>query len=442
LFLPCRVYTFWNDPPWRCFCKFIHVTFDQNTKLNIERRGLPDFSDEDFTEVWFHFSSFSLIHPDILAKFPNIKKINLNINSSHYDPIELNNPERLENCHNITHLVLPPLKNFTAFSSDTLTNCKKLVDLWINTNSPIDLPDGFFKNQKNLRELSFWEKQIKLRVSPFEGLKNLTELKFYSVNSIQVEENFFQSLNIRKLSFHGNYYNRSEVAFPIESLNSQETIEELTIEWTNMNELPEYFGPILSSMKQLKEINLCRNMIRSVEAFVDLPNVESIDLTGNEIEEIPANAFKGCPQLTYLKLAINPITILRGHEFNQLSGLKNLYLDFINLASIAPTTFHPLKSLERLGLYESLVGKNNIIEKELFVNLNNLRILDLSRNNIVAIQKDAFKVLPNSTSIKLRENICVDEDFWAPYNEALDMEVLNEKLKTCYSNFPSQEILD
>jgi Leucine-rich repeat (LRR) protein len=204
-----------------------------------------------------------------------------------------------------------------------------------------------------------------------------------------------------------------------------------------MSQFPDNFGPTLGSMKQLRKIDFSNNLIGSVEVFVDLPNVESINLWNNEIDELPANAFKGCPRLSYLNLNSNPIKALRGDEFNQLGGLKILSLSRARLTSIAPTTFHSLESLGYLELSESFAGPINI-ENKLFMNLTNLRTLDLSGNKIVAIQRKTFDSLRNLSFLNLRDNICVDE-YFGP-GVTIDMEVLNEKLKVCFGNFPSQEV--
>ncbi len=421
-------------------CVFTNVTFTKDTKLKIERIGAPESeaTDEDIVQIGFLSSSVSLVHPDILAKFPNIKLIGLAYSGNELN--ELTNPEFIENCHNITRLHLDYLKDFTGISKDTFSGCKKLEFLSIRTHTLTDLPDGFFKNQGNLRRLDLNEENLKLRVSAFEGLKSLSELTLWSMKLSHIEENFFRSLTIERL-YYNAFFNNWALLFPIESLNSQETIEELGISWTNMSQYPDNFGPTLGSMKKLKTINFSFNLIRSVEVFVDLPNVETIYLwNGNKIEELPANAFKGCPRLSELYLYDNPIKALRGDEFNQLGGLKNLDLSYAKLTSIGPTTFHPLQSLDYLGLDRSFAGPINI-ENKLFMNLTNLRTLDLSGNNIVAIQRKTFDSLPNLTYLGLQGNICVDEDFRAPDNEVtIDMELLNEKLKVCFANFPIHEV--
>jgi Leucine-rich repeat (LRR) protein len=102
----------------------------------------------------------------------------------------------------------------------------------------------------------------------------------------------------------------------------------------------------LRSLSKLKSLSLPHNSITSVEA--NLPNVEWIFLPENKIEEIPAHAFKGCPRLSKLDLSGNPIKVLRGDEFDQLSGLVELGLRGTRITNIKPTTFQHLTALETL----------------------------------------------------------------------------------------------
>ncbi len=376
---------------WQAWCTFKNVTFNQDTKLNIERIGAPEATDEDFERIDFHgSSSVPLVHPDILAKFPNIKMISLDVYSTKLNG--LSSPYIIRNCKNLTHLELN-LKDFAGISSDTFTDCKKLEKLRIKSDLLNDLPDNLFENQPNL----------------------------------------FQSLKIKRLDYEGNPSH--ELNFPIEFLNLHGTIEELTIMNTNLSQIPENFVPTLRSMKQLKRFSLPYNSIRSVEAFVDLPNIELIALSRNNIQELPADAFKGCPRLTALFLKHNPIKALRGDEFNQLGGMKILSLWFSNLVSIAPTTFHPLTSLEQLSLGYAFPGQNHVISKELFMNSKNLKELDLIYNNIGKIHPEAFNNLHSLTSLELKGNRCVDENFSSPAGEVLNMTLVKEKLNDCFENF-------
>jgi hypothetical protein len=170
----CKASDEWwdNDSQWTV-CVFKNVTFTQDTKLNIERIGFPKWSDEDFDGISFESSSISLVHPDILRKFPNINRI---LFYSWNDWNGLNNQDSLENCMTIEHLKLTS-KDLTGISSKTFADCRNLETLLIRSDSLANLPDGLFKHQQNLRDLKLIGENVKLRMNSFEGLQNLSILE-------------------------------------------------------------------------------------------------------------------------------------------------------------------------------------------------------------------------------------------------------------------------
>jgi Leucine-rich repeat (LRR) protein len=113
-------------------------------KISIERGGVNEAPDEDFTMIWFTDSSIFLIHPYILARYPNIEEVK--VERSKID--DLNNP--IENCQNIKRLSLE-LNGVTEISSNLFNNCQKLEKIEIKSNSLEDLPDDIFQNQPNLK---------------------------------------------------------------------------------------------------------------------------------------------------------------------------------------------------------------------------------------------------------------------------------------------------
>jgi Leucine-rich repeat (LRR) protein len=434
----CQADRYWDGYRSSTLCKFKTVAFTQDTKLNIERTGLPEVSDEDFDEIKFEgsYSTISLVHLDILAKFPNIKRITV------YLINVLNNQDRLENCMNIKHLEFT-LKDFTGISNKTFADCRSLESLRIQSNLLTDLPDGLFRSQQNLQDLELAGVKLKLRVNAFEGLQNLSRLRLWSMDLSKTEENFFHKLNIKRLECDLMPELMSELyatyTFPIELIKSHETLEELFLQQAILSQLPENFVPTLRSLK-LKTLELRYSEITSAEPFVDLPHVERIYLFGNEIKELPTNSFSGCPKLTHLSLSQNPISSLRGDEFNMLTGLKELNIYGTKLTSIAPNTLHPLKLLEVLDMGSSFEGDEFVIEKELLMHSSNLRELNLSGNNITAIHPESFDNLKRLTSLNLWRNKCVNKWFRAQQNETLDMAMVKKELQECFENYSKQEI--
>ncbi len=438
----CRAKSFENDKiPWRTEnkkdnlqsteCFFYEVTFNKDTKLNIEvnTERMHNVTDDDINSIAFSTSSVSLIHSDLLAKFPNAKEISVEFDSE----FDSNSP--IENCQNIKSLTLE-FSGVTEISGNLFNDCKKLEELTIKSKSLTELPDDIFKNQPNLKELEFEGINLKLRESLFDGLKELSVLTLVSIDLSQVNPNIFKSLNIKSL-FYSVHSSGHTFSFPIEYLNSHETLEELVIERAIIEPL-ENLGVTLKSLSKLRVLYLSDNSITSVEAFVDLPNVEWILLPENKIEEIPAHAFKGCPRLSKLLLSNNPIKALRGDEFDQLSELGLLDLTHTKLTSIEPTTFHQLRALETLNLNYLSKLKNTIISKELFKKLPNLKSLRLRESNIHAIDPEAFDNNHQLNSLNLGSNKCVDKNFVVPAIEVLNMALVKEGLKKCFDNSAKQ----
>jgi Leucine-rich repeat (LRR) protein len=155
-----------------------------------------------------------------ILRYPNIEEVK--VERSKID--DLNNP--IENCQNIKRLSLE-LNGVTEISNNLFNNCQKLEKIEIKSNSLEDLPDSIFQNLPNLKELELEGKKLKIRKSLFEGLKKLSILKLFSIDLNQVKPSFFKSLKIKSLTFSGQ-------PFPIQSINSHETLEELWIQNTNV----------------------------------------------------------------------------------------------------------------------------------------------------------------------------------------------------------------
>jgi hypothetical protein len=421
----CEAWSGWYSAnyPW-ITCDFRNVFFTQDTNLTIERIGHPELADEAFNTITFTSSSISLVHRDILAKFPNLVRVTVFAGS------ELKNQDCLENCMNIKHLTLS-LGDLAGISRHTFTDCRNLETISLSSNSLADLLEGLFINQHYLQNLELAGKNMKLRVISLEGLQSLSRLSLAEMDLNQVEENFFHELNIKRLEYEGDF--QRTFAFPIGLLESQETLEELFIYSADFSLVPGDLGAILGTLK-LKTLGLVDAGIPTAEPFVDLLNIERIDLSSNRIEELPDNSFKGCPKLTHLNLAYNPIASLGDNSFNLLSGLKELDLTDTQLTSIAPNIFHPLITLEVLNMFSSFAGDELIIKKELFMHSTNLKELDLFGNKITAIHPESFDNLKRLSRLSLRANKCVDREFFVPQNEILDMEMVKRELGACFRN--------
>lgn len=128
---------------------------------------------------------------------------------------------------------------------------------------------------------------------------------------------------------------------------------------------------VFSGLDNLTDLFLYGNKLTSLDSFVSLPVLETLDLSQNRISVLSNDgAFSGLSSLRFLDLSNNRLAILTNHQFDT-----------------------PLPNLQTLRLASNNLNK---IENKVFDNMPNLEVLDLSRN--------IFLHLPNMMHLEhLRE---------------------------------------
>jgi len=128
--------------------------------------------------------------------------------------------------------------------------------------------------------------------------------------------------------------------------------------------------------------------------------IYSLYADSNKIEAIQDNAFINLPQLEVLDLSGNNIEALSTFAFAGLDKLTVLYLSNSNLQSIALTTMGFVKSLDYIDLEGN---KLTSIQQQFSYNAE-LETLLLARNEIEYISPDAFSNLPQLRTLSLFGN--------------------------------------
>ncbi len=117
--------------------------------------------------------------------------------------------------------------------------------------------------------------------------------------------------------------------------------------------------------------------IRYIKGLENLINIEILDLSGNEIEEI-----KGLETLTNLielYLGMYNDGDINGNEVKEIKGLKNLKK--LEILDISFSSITEIKGLEKLrNLRELYLEGNHISEIKGLEHLNKLQVLNLARN--------------------------------------------------------------
>ncbi|KAG7263351.1 hypothetical protein CRUP_027933, partial [Coryphaenoides rupestris] len=151
----------------------------------------------------------------------------------------------------------------------------------------------------------------------------------------------------------------------------------------------------------------------------DLPlATRQLIISNNRIGDLPALQLNYLSDLVYLDCSNNSLVEISESTFGNLRKLAYLDLSFNNLLQIEDRTFGPLASLVMLRLTDNLgLGE---IHPDAFAENIALQVLDVSRNNLTALNISTLIALPVLRSLGLSGNPwrcdCDTEDLclWDP----------------------------
>jgi Leucine-rich repeat (LRR) protein len=338
-----------------CFVKQSPV-IDKDTNLTIIGEHIEGMSDRDVTLLHFENSPIFPIHLRFIKKFPNLKRLKITRSTWNFS-------EPLENCENFIAIEFIDLdlafvpKNFFA-------KCTKLNDLTLEKTKILsNTVDDLFVNQKLLEELTFKGEIIpNLRQNYFTSLVGLERLSFDSCEILSIDEHPFKSLT--RLGFL--YMADVKVdRFPRKLLDSLENLMFLILRGNSTSiQMDENFFQSLRTLKKLLSIkakniiprlsensfdemtglemlDINENLISTLvnNTFGHLLKIFSMDLSENRIQKIEPDAFAGCETLTQLFLQKNEIEFVSGFEFQHLINLEKLDLQENAITKITKKPF-------------------------------------------------------------------------------------------------------
>ncbi|XP_023947331.2 leucine-rich repeat and immunoglobulin-like domain-containing nogo receptor-interacting protein 1 [Bicyclus anynana] len=230
-----------------------------------------------------------------------------------------------------------------------------------------------------------------------------------SVQCDQVDfPNLLAALNssARKISIDLLYINNSTISIITNEMFENLAIHSLQISGCKVKKIEN--NAFKSQGPYLKNLNLQDNELSDVpvKALRVLTSLSLLDISKNKISYIENYSFSTLKDLTTLKLSDNNIT-LAPHALSGLeNSLKNLNLKGTK-QKIVPECIRGLRSLAFLDLSQNsireLPGPDDILT---FDGLDSLTALNLERNLLVNLKKDAFTGIKNTlSSLSLLNNL-------------------------------------
>ncbi|XP_015111727.1 slit homolog 2 protein [Diachasma alloeum] len=136
-------------------------------------------------------------------------------------------------------------------------------------------------------------------------------------------------------------------------------------------------------------------------------DLKILDLSSNQLSELPANAFRTLTGLVHLRLRNNIIDTVNEDAFAGLEALENLDVSDNRLTQLPDATLTHLSSLQTLNLSGNQL---KILGARWFEALGRLRELDVSRNGLTKAASGALQPLPGLSVLRLAENPLMERD--------------------------------
>ncbi|KAJ8918975.1 hypothetical protein NQ315_016879 [Exocentrus adspersus] len=279
-----------------------------------------------------------------------------------------------------------------------LASLLNLLELNLSRNNLANIAPGTFLGLKQLRRLDISVNSLRtIEDDAFEGLDNLEYLNLKDNNVLLIPASALGRLP--KLTTLQLDYNRV-AALSGDILRSiADKVTELVISKNIVRELP---AATFQYFQQLQRLDLSRNLISALnsDAFSGLENsLVKLDLSQNRISSIigPLTLMK----LEILDVSDNQLEDLPKDTFSLLPNLKNLNISKNHLNNVSSMLLYKLTDLQVIDLSYSSI-KN--IPVEFFSKSNALQEIYISHNSLTEITEGTFSNMPNITTIDLSFN--------------------------------------
>ncbi|XP_042219703.1 protein artichoke-like [Homarus americanus] len=197
---------------------------------------------------------------------------------------------------------------------------------------------------------------------------------------------YLESLNL--------YGNQLQNLIPESLIGLRESLKELNLGLNLLSELPQFDFPLLNTLV------LSKNNITSLpsDAFVLLPELKMLDLSENHLSSLPVTLLHPVRKLSTLDLSMNQIVEIRPGQFNE-SFINVINLQHNEIKEIPSEAFKDLLFLHTLDLSHNTIRS---VSDTAFLNIALLHILRLNNNMLPSFKKEYFKLTIPADVTELR----------------------------------------
>uniref|UniRef100_G3UXX4 Leucine rich repeat containing G protein coupled receptor 5 n=1 Tax=Mus musculus TaxID=10090 RepID=G3UXX4_MOUSE len=174
----------------------------------------------------------------------------------------------------------------------------------------------------------------------------------------------------------------------------------LDLSMNNISQLP---ASLLHRLCFLEELRLAGNALTHIPkgAFTGLHSLKVLMLQNNQLRQVPEEALQNLRSLQSLRLDANHISYVPPSCFSGLHSLRHLWLDDNALTDVPVQAFRSLSALQAMTL---ALNKIHHIADYAFGNLSSLVVLHLHNNRIHSLGKKCFDGLHSLETLDLNYN--------------------------------------
>ncbi|XP_030640105.1 platelet glycoprotein V [Chanos chanos] len=342
----------------------------QNTKITV----LKDRCLESLVltlRFALHYSPLDLIQPEAFKGASQLKSLSLSYDAlSHLPPRvfgELSNLQELflrgnqltsisssmfEGLGNLTELDISH-NRIAHLDSDAFRSLGNLGFLNLARNMLTHLPRDVFHNLKELRQLHLHYNQLQtLEAGSFDQVHKLRELQLFNNQIRSIPPRLFWNVpNLSTLTLSRNMLQY----IPEESFYYMPSLVKLTIYDNPLLSLPDQ---LMGHMPKMEVFYLYETNLTTVpwNLFANMTGLKILNFHLNyRLSFLPKDVFCCLPNLQTLSLKQNSLDDLHPDVFSSLTSLTDLLLHDNKLRSLPVTIFHNLSKLKRIEL------KNNLL---------------------------------------------------------------------------------
>ncbi|KAG6441807.1 hypothetical protein O3G_MSEX001967 [Manduca sexta] len=375
--------------------------------------GLSDLQTLDFGR-----NRLSKFNSDVFQGAENLEKLDLSENFiNDFPTVAIKSFVALKHLNLSSNMI-------TNIGNNHLSTLTSLQVLDLSRNNLVKLAPGTFVGLTELNYLDIGVNSLRtVEDDAFDGLTGLKTLLLRDNNILLIPATALSRLP-NLVSVHLGFNRVTALSNDI--LRSvSDRVTSLVLSRNVIRELPvAAFG----HFKILKHLDLSGNLLNSIAAevfegleqsldFLSLSqnrilgftgqqlkfvNLWFLDISDNQISNVPVEAFESIPSLTHLNMSRNwHINVLPQNVFQQNQALLSVDLSRNGLKALPVNLFSKNLNLEHIDLSHNLLQE---ISENSFKNLRNLTYLDLSYNNIVNIRTPSFVNVMSIQYLSLKGN--------------------------------------